>query len=191
MSCTPARLESARRWREAHREKYLAAIRRCSQRPEAKERHRQQQLGYAAQHREQERARAAEWRKQNPDKHRAMKRRYYEENSLAIQERTRSFRLNNPERAREWSREYVHRKRAGGGRITTGYRQRLWDKQSGLCNACSGNLTLLGAHVDHIVAISKGGQHEELNVQLLCPRCNRRKSAKDYGVFLSELRSET
>jgi 5-methylcytosine-specific restriction endonuclease McrA len=70
--------------------------------------------------------------------------------------------------------------------MPAGYVSRLWAKQSGLCNACRGSLTILGYHVDHIVAVSNGGKHVEGNVQLLCPSDNRRKAAKDFAAFLRE-----
>ena len=39
-------------------------------------------------------------------------------------------------------------------------------------------------HVDHIVPLAKGGQHVASNIQILCPTCNVRKSAKDPIDFM-------
>lgn len=52
--------------------------------------------------------------------------------------------------------------------------ERLQRMKCANCRACLRR----GYHLDHIVPISKGGAHEERNVQLLCPPCNRRKSAR-------------
>jgi 5-methylcytosine-specific restriction endonuclease McrA len=57
-------------------------------------------------------------------------------------------------------------------------RERLWLAQGGICPLCARPLHLLGAHVDHKIAISRGGQHEESNLQLTHAKCNLRKSTK-------------
>lgn len=33
-------------------------------------------------------------------------------------------------------------------------------------------------HIDHIVALARGGANEVANLQLLCPRCNLKKGAR-------------
>jgi len=43
---------------------------------------------------------------------------------------------------------------------------------------CRRPLTIVGYHVDHKVALAKGGMNVAANLQLLCPRCNLRKGAK-------------
>ena len=50
--------------------------------------------------------------------------------------------------------------------------------QGGLCRACKVSLAVVGYHVDHIVAIAKGGLNVAANLQVLCPRCNLSKGAK-------------
>jgi hypothetical protein len=34
-------------------------------------------------------------------------------------------------------------------------------------------------HVDHVMPLSKDGLHDKDNIQLLCPKCNLSKAAKD------------
>jgi len=42
-------------------------------------------------------------------------------------------------------------------------------------------------HLDHITPLARGGKHEPRNLQLLCPTCNVRKSAKDPIAYMREL----
>jgi len=56
----------------------------------------------------------------------------------------------------------------------------LYRKQQGLC-AISGESLESGYHIDHIIPLSKGGEHSIKNVQLLLPHVNLYKSNKlDY-----------
>ncbi len=49
-----------------------------------------------------------------------------------------------------------------------------------LCEECkAAGRTKEGEHVDHIVPLSEGGQHELLNLQTLCAACHGRKTAAD------------
>lgn len=185
------RLKAAR-WRAkpGNAEKHREAVRRCRLRPHSKEAHRLRQLSYAAKHREQENERARKWRLENPDKYRAGRRKYYLENSDQVRAAAKEYRKRNPEKYREFQREYQARKRAGGGGLSKGKRTRLLEDQDWACIACGGDLRELGWHLDHIVALANGGRHVDNNVQMLCPTCNRRKSAKDFGEFLKELSIE-
>jgi len=45
-------------------------------------------------------------------------------------------------------------------------------RDGGRCRVCGGARNL---EVDHLVPVSKGGASEEINLQTLCRRCNRRK----------------
>ena len=36
----------------------------------------------------------------------------------------------------------------------------------------------IGLHIDHIIPVSKGGKTVESNLQVLCSKCNGRKSSK-------------
>ncbi len=51
----------------------------------------------------------------------------------------------------------------------------VWRRDNGKCIQCGSREKL---EYDHIIPISKGGSNTERNVQLLCEKCNRQKSAK-------------
>lgn len=182
-----ARRASAKKWAEANREKHRAAVKRCRQTEAGKEAHRASALRYAAKNREQERVRAAEWRVKHPEKALESYRTYYLNNKKVVCDKAKIYREANAESFKEWCLQYKGRKRAGGGRLTKGYMKRLMDQQNGTCNACRCDLSISGRHVDHILALSRGGLHCDANVQLLCPSCNRRKSTKNFDDFLMEL----
>jgi hypothetical protein len=178
------------RWlaKPGNREKQIAAVKRYRQKPYAKEAHRLRQLRYASNHREQERRRSAEWRKMKPEKAAETHRKYYLKNSNQVKAAAKAYRLAHPEAYREYERQYAHAKRAGGGRLSNGYRQRLMDEQKNQCRACACDLLESGHHLDHIVPVSKGGLHCDDNVQLLCPLCNRRKAAKNFEDFIKSMK---
>ncbi len=52
-------------------------------------------------------------------------------------------------------------------------RQRVWQRYGGRCADCSADQYL---EFDHIVPVARGGSSSESNVQLLCRRCNLKKS---------------
>lgn len=51
----------------------------------------------------------------------------------------------------------------------------VWRRDQGKCVQCGSKDKL---EYDHIIPTSKGGSNTERNVQLLCEKCNREKSAK-------------
>ena len=60
-------------------------------------------------------------------------------------------------------------------RIPKHIRDSVWRRAQGKCEICSSQIKL---EFDHIIPFSKGGSNTYRNIQLLCEKCNRSKSAK-------------
>ena len=52
-------------------------------------------------------------------------------------------------------------------------RQRVWTEYGGKCAECGANDYL---EYDHVIPVARGGSNSDANVQLLCRRCNLKKS---------------
>jgi 5-methylcytosine-specific restriction protein A len=59
-------------------------------------------------------------------------------------------------------------------------RERIRRRDCGLCRACQRNgKTSVGAAVDHIIPLWKGGSDDDSNKELLCDPCHDTKSARE------------
>lgn len=94
----------------------------------------------------------------------------------------RAYRKKHPHKVREWSAKRGDRRT---GRLPYGTIPTLYKKQKGKCAHCAAALNAK-YHADHIMPLARGGKHEALNIQLLCPTCNLRKGAKDPIRFANE-----
>lgn len=73
---------------------------------------------------------------------------------------------------------------ARASRLPPSLRLRVFDRDGGVCVLCGqavrrfaryrGDMSV--GEVDHVVAVSRGGQNEPANLRLLCLSCNRGKS---------------
>ena len=59
-------------------------------------------------------------------------------------------------------------------RIPSSVKREVWQRDKGKCVECGSNKNL---EYDHIIPVSRGGANSFRNLQLLCEKCNRRKSA--------------
>ena len=57
-------------------------------------------------------------------------------------------------------------------------RQKVYEKQKGVCKVCKEKFELEEMEADHITPWHEGGKTTEKNCQMLCKECNRRKSGK-------------
>jgi len=57
-------------------------------------------------------------------------------------------------------------------------RQKVYEKQKGICVICKEHFELTQMEADHITPWYEGGKTNDENCQMLCRECNRRKSGK-------------
>lgn len=63
--------------------------------------------------------------------------------------------------------------------MTQGIRDRIKSRDGYTCQICGRYMPDgVGLHIDHIIPISKGGKTVDQNLQVLCDKCNLRKSDK-------------
>ena len=62
--------------------------------------------------------------------------------------------------------------------FSDGMKQKVYEKQSGVCVKCGDVFEIEEMEADHITPWSEGGKTDEDNCQMLCKRCNREKAAQ-------------
>lgn len=86
--------------------------------------------------------------------------------------------------ARGAYREAWNKRRVKGGQaIESGIAQKLGGSQKWMCVVCRCDIKD-GYHLDHIMPLALGGTNASVNLQLLCPACNRKKHAKHPVDFM-------
>jgi 5-methylcytosine-specific restriction endonuclease McrA len=93
-------------------------------------------------------------------------------------ERARQYKKENRLQATAIERTRRARFRGSEGFHTATEITGLLQKQKCKCANCKVSLKA-GYHADHIMPLARGGSNWISNIQLLCPTCNMRKSAKD------------
>ena len=146
----------------------------------------------------------------------AADKRYYEKAKPVVRQRQAVYRalnkeriakidaawyMANKERRAEYLRAWVKRnssaktayaqkrraaKQRSSGRLSKDIVSRLLILQRGCCANCRVSFKKVKFHLDHKVALSKGGSNTDDNVQLLCAPCNLRKKAKDPITWAQE-----
>ncbi len=108
---------------------------------------------------------------------------HYAANREEIREKERQRYRLNPEPWIAGNRNRRARKKLAEGRHTSADVARIRSNQRDKCAYCKTPLKG-GGHVDHIIALSKGGSNWPRNIQLLCKRCNLSKRDSDPIDFM-------
>lgn len=161
------------------------------------QKNRDTERAYRAAHRDKYREHDRRWRRANPDKVRDSVRSYRAANLEKYQKEKSAYRAAhpemmrkcrkawkeaNPDKVRAINKATCHRRRArqvkADGNHTAKDVSRIRKSQKDRCGYCREKLKGKG-HVDHILALSRGGRNSPDNLQLLCEPCNLSKSARD------------
>lgn len=169
------------KWNAAHRNEYMRL--------------------YRLKHGDKLRAQARELRAANLEKSLAREKANRLANPEAHRRRTRAWQSKNKEHIRAYQVAYAKaypeklkasyknaqaQRRGAEGRYTFNDIERIKAAQRGRCAYCRSQLDD-NLHIDHIVALSRGGTNWPSNIQLTCPSCNMRKKAKRPEQFAREL----
>ena len=132
------------------------------------------------------------WVKGNPNLRREIDKRFREKNRESQRERAVDYRSRNPEKRKEWAQKNPEKQTAiyarrsfqvrGGERFAVSLKE-LAKMYAGKCSYCGSP----AAHIDHIIPLSRGGQHRIGNLTPACASCNLSKGSK----FLMEWKKGT
>ena len=150
------------------------------------------QADYYKAHKEEISKRNIAWKKANPkkllteeeqEKVKQRAKEYYEKNKDKIKQAAKEYRKTEKgiENGKMSKALYYGRKKAtNDGTITVETLRQLREQQFNACKYCGTSFITLPdrqIHLDHIIPVSKGGQHSLTNVVWSCARCNQHKSS--------------
>lgn len=109
---------------------------------------------------------------------------FYQKHKEYIKNRCKRWREDNPEKVAEYAQRRRALKLSNGENDLTGRQIKWLFEQISYCVLCktSENLTL-----EHIVALSKGGDHTLKNCTVLCHSCNSSVNSRDLREFTNEV----
>lgn len=80
----------------------------------------------------------------------------------------------NPDRTREHNAQRRARKR-NAPRVEVVDRAAIWERDGGKCHLCHKPCDPKDWHLDHVMPLSRGGEHAPENVAVAHPVCNMRR----------------
>lgn len=122
----------------------------------------------------------------DPEGVRQKRREWYLRNRDAAKKQANVWRKNNPEKRLAAHHKRRALKRGSGGSHTAADVAAIRKAQKDSCAYCRVKLRG-GGHIDHIVALSKGGSNDKTNIQITCGACNLRKHTRDPIEFAQSM----
>jgi ribosomal protein L32 len=169
--------ERVRQQRRVYREKNADAIRERKRR-------------YYVANAEQLKEKARQWRLDNPERAAETAHQNYQKRAEETRARQRLWYINNPDKVRV-QRHARRMRKTNSGNCTpaelNAIRAAQTDKRGRLrCWWCGKPITQT-PHLDHKIALARGGSNDAANLCYSCPRCNRSKGTKSPADFAGRL----
>lgn len=144
-----------------------------------KERYKANAKKWAESHRERRREIGNKWGENHPEKKRELSREYYEANKERIAVIHKIYLENNPVIRKERNKRRRARKRTG---IIERFNSiEIYERDRWICQLCKKRVNKrlsyphpYSASLDHIIPLSKGGNHTRANVHLAHLTCNKK-----------------
>ena len=170
-TCRVCNVASIRAWRLANPEKW-AETKRIHYRANC-ERIAAQHRAYYLAHLEETKAKMNEWRARNQYKVAGTKHAYYQGHVEQALESVRKYRLAHPEQLKDQGNR--RRARQRGAFVESICKAKVYQRDRGVCHICGKKVDPKHWDLDHLMPISKGGEHSYRNVAVAHPSCNRRR----------------
>ena len=166
--------ERSRQWRAAHREMRREYNRQWYE--ANAERERAHQRRWRAANREAVREQQRQYRVVHREARREYHGRWYKANAEAKREAVRQWHKAHPEQSREQGALRRARKKNAPfiERIGRAY---VFQRDRGRCHICGKKVDPKDWHLDHLVSLSRSGDHSYRNVAVSHPECNLKKGA--------------
>lgn len=156
----------------------------------------QKSLAWSANNKEKRRAISEKYRLANTEKCRQAvvrsqklnpetKKKWAEENKEKTKKYKRDWYIRHPEQNKTIKAVNKSNRRGANGKHTQKQIADLLVSQKYKCVVCSRGIKDEFQR-DHIIPVALGGDNNITNIQLLCPTCNRKKSAKNPIDFMQE-----
>lgn len=169
--------EQSRLYRETHKEERAATSKAWAlANPERKKANDDR---WAANNKDRHIALRKRWLEENPDRRRVWIAEWRVKNKDSQAANNVAWRAANRDRSNAIARNRRARVRDAEGTHTEADVQYLLAAQKWKCAGCKDKVKPRLFHVDHITPIAKGGRNDRVNLQILCPMCNLKKSSKD------------
>ncbi len=187
-SCKTCKSLSDKAYRENNLEKCKAKERAWYQ--NNLERARATRSKYQLENPEAAAERLVRWVQANPVRNLEHKAKYREANREALREKNRQYWRDRPEEGLANTRKRRSRVKSVGGVHTALDVAKQCEAQKGRCWWCGVKLKKSGKgkfHVDHVIALARGGSNGPENIVCSCAWCNQSKSAKTPLEFAGRL----
>ena len=119
----------------------------------------------------------AEWQAKQKGRKSAYLKAYYLEHKQELNQKNKEYRLTHSDQCAGYSARRRARIR-GATWDEPVSREEVFALQDGVCYLCGAQCTQDNWHMDHVIPLSKGGEHRYTNLAVTCPGCNLSKQAK-------------